>query len=111
MQTNQIERKLIAERDRLQQQITRIEADFAEPLDDDLDDQAIEREDDDLLDGEERVASDRLRAIDAALSRLHAGSYGICVNCGEPIGDGRLVAIPEAATCIACATRNAPRHR
>ena len=44
-----------------------------------------------------------LDAIDAALERLTAGTYGVCVRGGEPIGRDRLEARPAAALCIACA--------
>ena len=46
-----------------------------------------------------------LAAIDAALGRLDAGTYGICVTCGKPIGEDRLEAIPYAAQCIECRSR------
>lgn len=44
----------------------------------------------------------RLREIDAALARMKAGSYGSCIDCGEPIPAGRLVAHPTAECCIPC---------
>ena len=59
------------------------------------------------------------RETDDAISRvrkageqqaLHAaelrdrGSYGSCEACGEPIGEDRLAAVPEATRCIACQT-------
>lgn len=37
-----------------------------------------------------------------ALARLDEGTYGICVNCGRPIGDERLEARPHAARCVEC---------
>lgn len=43
--------------------------------------------------------------IDAALVRIERGSYGICVDCGDRIAEGRLEARPQAARCIACQTR------
>ena len=43
--------------------------------------------------------------VDAALSRLEAGTYGVCERCGGPIAAGRLEARPTARTCITCATR------
>src|SRR5690242_9303676 len=103
MRSANLERRLLAERARLSKQVTRIEADFAAPMDDDLAEQAIERADDEALEGEERVAVARLRAIDAALARLHAGTYGICVECGATISEKRLAAIPEAPRCARCA--------
>ncbi|MDX6503811.1 MAG: hypothetical protein QOE29_936 [Gaiellaceae bacterium] len=41
-----------------------------------------------------------LEAIDAALARIEAGTYGICLRCGKPIGIDRLEAIPYATLCI-----------
>ena len=45
-----------------------------------------------------------LAEIDAALTRLEAGSYGICEHCGAPIAEGRLEARPAARLCITCAS-------
>jgi RNA polymerase-binding transcription factor DksA len=46
---------------------------------------------------------EHLAAVDAALARLDAGTYGTCTTCGGPIGEARLEARPATATCIACA--------
>jgi DnaK suppressor protein len=43
-----------------------------------------------------------LQAIEEALNRLEDGSYGICRECGEPIAEARLTAIPWTRKCIAC---------
>ncbi len=43
--------------------------------------------------------------IDAALTRLEAGTYGVCEGCRAPIAPGRLEARPTARTCISCAAR------
>lgn len=48
---------------------------------------------------------DELRAIEHALARIRAGSYGICRSCGRPIAVERLEAIPETALCIDCQAR------
>ena len=45
----------------------------------------------------------RLADVDDALARRAAGAYGICENCGRPIGAERLAARPAARTCIDCA--------
>jgi DnaK suppressor protein len=39
---------------------------------------------------------DELREIEAALGRIEAGSYGICLQCGNPIPRERLEAFPAA---------------
>jgi RNA polymerase-binding transcription factor len=43
-----------------------------------------------------------LVAIDAALGRIEAGTYGKCVNCGAQIPEERLEAMPWATLCIDC---------
>ena len=43
-----------------------------------------------------------LADVDAALSRVDAGSYGECIDCGEPIAPARLEAYPAATRCIDC---------
>jgi DnaK suppressor protein len=48
-------------------------------------------------------AREQIAEIDAAIARLGAGTYGICVQCGQPIGRERLAARPAAATCVRCA--------
>jgi DnaK suppressor protein len=43
-----------------------------------------------------------LSEVEAALVRVDDGRYGICSDCGEPIGWPRLNVQPAAARCIAC---------
>jgi len=45
---------------------------------------------------------ERVRRLGAALERLNAGEYGICVECAAAISAGRLRAAPEVQTCIRC---------
>ena len=51
----------------------------------------------------------RLSQLTAALERLERDDYGRCTVCGQRIEPERLVAIPEAATCLACQERQ-ERH-
>ena len=37
----------------------------------------------------------------AALARIDDGTFGTCVDCGQPIPDARLEVRPEAARCVA----------
>jgi RNA polymerase-binding protein DksA len=43
-----------------------------------------------------------LAAIDAALARIDAGTYGRCLRCGSAIAEERLEAVPYAELCIEC---------
>jgi RNA polymerase-binding protein DksA len=51
-----------------------------------------------------------LQAVEAALARLDAGTYGRCTGCHGPIAAERLEALPWAALCIDCSRTN-PRRR
>ncbi len=44
----------------------------------------------------------KILAVNEALEKLEKGTYGTCENCGEPISQGRLQAIPLAKLCVAC---------
>jgi RNA polymerase-binding protein DksA len=48
----------------------------------------------------ENNVRDLMGKIDRALSRMEAGTYGICSRCGKPIEKARLKALPYADLCI-----------
>ena len=43
-----------------------------------------------------------LQAIEEALHRIEQGAFGVCRDCGEPIAEARLNAIPWTRVCITC---------
>ena len=45
---------------------------------------------------------DAIYEIEEALKRIEKGTYGICRDCGEPIAEARLNAIPWTRVCITC---------
>jgi DnaK suppressor protein len=45
-----------------------------------------------------------LRLIEAALARIAAGDYGICLRCEEDINPRRLALDPTLPLCITCAS-------
>ena len=49
------------------------------------------------------AAREQVAATEAALRRLDEGRYGLCDQCGQPIGAERLAARPAAVTCVRCA--------
>jgi RNA polymerase-binding transcription factor DksA len=54
------------------------------------------------------VADNRARQlaeVARALEDYHAGRYGICRECGEPIAKVRLKVMPFATRCVACQAR------
>ncbi|HMG25373.1 MAG TPA: hypothetical protein VKH36_01020 [Acidimicrobiia bacterium] len=67
----------------------------------------VERERDLLLSASARQIVD---AIDRALKRMDAGTYGVCVPAGRRLSVERLEAIPYAEECVDCKAR-AERRR
>jgi DnaK suppressor protein len=53
---------------------------------------------------------DTLDQIEAAIERIEDGSFGRCGRCGEKIPKIRLDAIPYAADCVRCASKQEQSH-
>jgi RNA polymerase-binding transcription factor len=70
------------------------------PLDEGDQAQASEREDINVA-LRQRLA-DRITRLTSARQRLDEGTYGRCSVCEGPIEPARLVALPEAETCVPC---------
>ena len=64
---------------------------------------AKELEDSEVVDALGNEARAELRNISAALQRMDAGEYGVCIECGTEIDRGRIDAHPYAKQCIDCA--------
>jgi DnaK suppressor protein len=48
---------------------------------------------------------EKLVAIEEALEKIREGTYGVCEDCGDEIGSGRLKAMPLAKLCVTCQSR------
>jgi len=94
-----LEEKLAA----LQARLSSIKKDVTKAHSGDSAEQAQERENDEVVDAIGNETRLSIRVIQAALERIEDGSYGVCDNCGEDIGEARLRAIPEATRCVNCA--------
>ncbi len=55
-----------------------------------------------LLTGREK---EKLSAINEALEKINEGTYGICEECGEKIGAGRIKVMPLAKFCVSCQSK------
>jgi DnaK suppressor protein len=67
----------------------------------------LDEDDPDTTDAEEALmlavgADEHLVAIDLALERIIAGTYGFCEDCRRRIPMERLRAIPETPFCVTC---------
>ena len=87
----------------MQNRLASIKRDVTQSHSGDSAEQAQERENDEVVDAIGNETAQSIRDIQAALTRIEEGSYGLCEACGEAIGQGRLEAIPEATRCVNCA--------
>ncbi|MFC4468179.1 TraR/DksA C4-type zinc finger protein [Streptomyces xiangluensis] len=55
-------------------------------------------------------AREMLEQSERALERLDAGTYGLCENCGNPIGKARMQAFPRATLCVECKQKTERRY-
>jgi DnaK suppressor protein len=102
-------RALESERDRLRHALQAVHhdgslldesGDLAIGSGDHIADSATETYMRELDNGLEENAEHLLAEIEAALGRIDDGTYGLCVNCGKPIAEERLEALPYATLCI-----------
>ncbi len=93
------EQKLTARRDYLDKQLHKIEDQLDETPNPDWDDNAAEHEGDEVLEDLGIMGQSEIRAINAALDRIEAGTFGVCVKCGEDISPERLDLLPYTPFC------------
>jgi len=79
-----------------------IDDDLSEAPDDDWAENAVESENDEVLERVGGMALDEIQQIKSALSKIDAGTYGICESCNGTIAAKRLEALPYATKCINC---------
>ncbi len=77
-----------------------------EPPEKDFAEQAVEMENDEVLDYLGNAARMEIIQIKRALQRIEQGLYGECSVCGQPINEERLKALPYSDKCIHCAEKN-----
>ena len=70
----------------------------------DFQEQAVERQNDDVANLLNHKAYAELQKIKQALIRIKNDQYGFCVSCGNKISMKRLEALPDTDRCISCAS-------
>jgi len=68
----------------------------------DFKDMAAEQNVATIDDAKAEHAAHELEQVLAARHRLHDGTYGLCVDCGEPIPPRRLESLPATPYCTDC---------
>lgn len=97
-----VRQKLTERYAEIRRRLERIARDANKPLDADFEEQAVERENDEVLVALDSSIRAEMEQIEKTLARLDKGEYGICEVCGDPITPKRLEALPYASRCVAC---------
>jgi RNA polymerase-binding protein DksA len=102
-ETDEIRESLLQHKAELQKRVSTIHEHARDPLEQDSAEQAAQLGNVAVVSALESEAVQQIAEIEAALQRLDAGTYGVCVSCGEPVGEGRLRVRPAATQCRDCA--------
>jgi RNA polymerase-binding transcription factor DksA len=83
-----------------------VDNELGEPKSADMNDQSVDLEDDEVLEGLGEAAQKEIALLNLALARIKDGSFGICKKCDAPISEARLTAVLHAPLCKGCATNS-----
>jgi len=98
--------QLLSEQKRLSRLLskTRLHLHRSDPIPAEFAEQAVETENDQVVEALDQEAQIELSQINKALVRIQQGTYGACVVCGKRIDLKRLEAVPHTPFCISCAS-------
>jgi RNA polymerase-binding protein DksA len=96
--------ELLKKKEELTERLERITANLRRGYEADSKERAKQLEDSEVVDALGNEARLELQKITATLARMESGDFGICIDCGMPIDEGRIEAYPYAIECIDCAT-------
>lgn len=82
---------------------SRLEAHLRKPGHRDWQEQATQRENDEVLEALEDKDLAEARLLEAAIARIDEGKFGVCAGCEGKIASRRLEALPWATLCVDCA--------
>jgi DnaK suppressor protein len=113
---DEVRGELLAERDRLRNELNLAEHELHDLMRDagdgagndqaDVGSTTFERDHEMSLANNARTM---LSQTQRALARIDDGTYGVCESCGQPIGKMRLMAFPRATLCLPCKQREERR--
>ncbi len=96
--------RLMALKVELTQRMQTIDQDIRhEDMSADWSEQAVERENDEVLESLGNTADQELYKINTALQRIENGTYFYCGDCGDEIPPARLELLPFSLLCVSCA--------
>ncbi len=105
--TEYFKNRLLLLKEELLKRINAIDKDIRhEGMSADWEEQATERENDEVLELLGNASEDELAMINAALKRIDTGEYFECSECGAEIPQSRLELLPFTTHCVSCAEKS-----
>lgn len=101
-----IKQELLSRKQKLESRINAISADIChqdQPLSGDWTEQAVERENEEVLEALGNASQKELFQVILALQRIEEGNFQICKSCAEEIPLERLRLVPHTVYCARCA--------
>jgi DnaK suppressor protein len=102
----EIRRQLLAKRQEILQRVSDIKKNMwseDNPIEKDFEEQAVQLENEEVLNALDAEGRATLLKIDHALQRIAAGNYGTCAVCDTRIPIERLYVMPYTELCVDCA--------
>lgn len=107
----EFKQRLLSLKQEVTQRISSIDKDIRhEGMSADWEEQAQERENDEVLESLGNASEQELAMINAALQRIDEGEYFSCSSCGEEIPQARLKLLPFTVHCVICAEKLEHKH-
>lgn len=88
------------------QSITRDVRHEDNPLSGDWEEQAVQRENEEVIDALGNETRRELQQVKQALARIESGDYPYCADCGNEIQEARLELLPYTSLCVSCAEKH-----
>jgi RNA polymerase-binding transcription factor len=101
MDSDRAHQLLAAERERIEREIAELGSEAAGDRDESEDRGSEDLYQQEFDAGRAKDLQDQLGAVERAEARLADGKYGLSVESGDPIPDGRLEALPTAERTVA----------
>ena len=104
---DEIRMLLLSKRQELLQRVSDIQKDLRNednPIEKDFEEQAVQMENEEVLNALDAEGRATLIKIEQALQRIENGNYDICTLCDTTIPIARLRVMPYTELCVDCAT-------
>ena len=97
-----IKEALLARKQELEEQIANLYVEQVPDDTQDIGDQALSSSMETLRISLQDAELEEYNRIIKALHMIEVGTYGLCVDCGQPISEKRLNLYPNATRCLLC---------